>query len=127
MNRFTAIIMLCIVFSFSAKSLQAQSNLTNDCVIISTAGVASTTPYTEALDAANWETYRIQNQRVELVFDNGFSIQLKSAVELLNLGYPLNLNNYRTENPVGYVAPTLKLLPGNVIGMEINSNTSKYR
>lgn len=118
-------IMLCLVFSLSATFLEAQANITNDYIIISTADVALTTPYTDALDAANWEPFRLQNQHYQLAFENGFTIELKSAIELLNAGYPLNLNNYETGLPVGYITPTLTLLAGNVIGMAVNTIPSK--
>ena len=101
--------------------LNAQSNITNDYIVISSAEVTDNTPYISALDAADWEPYRLQNQRFQLSFDNGFSIELKSAVEMLNLGYPLNINEYRTENDIGYIPPILKLLSGNYIGMVVSS------
>lgn len=113
------------LLGFLVNSISAQSNITNDYVIISNAGITEITPYTNALDAANWEPYRLQNQRFQMSFENGFSIELKSAVELLNVGYPLNLANYPLEKPVGYVAPTLELLAGNKIGMKINTVQSK--
>lgn len=118
-------VILCLVGSFLATFLHAQTNITNDYVVISTADVAITTPYTDAIDAANWEAFRLQNQRYQMAFDNGFTIELKSAVELLNTGYPLNLNNYQISLPVGFVPPTLTLLTGNVIGMTVNSTPSK--
>lgn len=120
-----AAILCFLVCGFCTQTLKAQSNITNDYVVISTADVPSSVPYTDAMDAANWEPFRLQNIRYQLTFDNGFTIELKSAVELLNLGYPLNLNNYQTSLPEGYVAPTLKLMTGNVIGMETHSSPSK--
>src|ERR1700741_5374490 len=93
----------------SLNCLKAQSNLTNDYIVISTSNVESSTPYTAALDAANWEDYRLQNQRLQLAFDNGFTLELKSAMEMVNLGYPLNISSYRMDNPAGYVAPVLHL------------------
>ncbi len=126
--KYTAIVVLFLVLGISSQFINAQSasaNITNDYVVISNGDVTNTTPYTDAMDAANWETYRLQNQRYQLAFDNGFIIELKSATELLNLGYPLNLNNYQASLPSGYIPPVLRLLPGNVVGMVIqpSSNT----
>jgi hypothetical protein len=118
----TVLSLLCLLFS---HFIQAQTNITNDYVVISTAGVSDTAPYTAALDAANWEGFRLQNERYQLSFENGFTIELKSAVELLNLGYPLNIANYQPGLPVGYTPPTLTLLSGNVIGMAVHSTPSK--
>jgi hypothetical protein len=123
--RHLAAALFVIIFSFSVKTIYSQTNITNDYVVISTAEVSDPIPYTNALDAANWENFRLQNDRRVLVFDNGFTIELKSAIELLNLGYPLNLNNYETSLPVGYISPTLKLLPGNIVGMEAHQTPAK--
>jgi len=120
-----AVILLCTIFSFSANLIHSQTNITNDYVVTSTAEVSDSAPYTNALDAANWEPFRLQNDRRVLAFENGFSIELKSAIELLNLGYPLNLSTYAESLPAGYISPALKLLAGNVIGFEAVSTPSK--
>lgn len=117
--------LLGIFFSFFVNIIQAQTNITNDYVVTSTAEVSNTTPYTDALDAANWEPFRLQNTRRVLAFENGFTIELKSAIELLNLGYPLNLNTYAESLPVGYVTPALKLFANNIIGFEAVNTPSK--
>lgn len=120
-----AAVLLGLILNFSASAIYAQTNITNDYIIVSSSEVLDTKPYTDALDAANWENFRLQNMRRTLAFENGFTIELKSAVELLNLGYPVNLNNYPTSLPDDYVAPTLELLAGNVIGMKIHTKPSK--
>ncbi len=112
---------LCFLI-LSAFVSYAQSNITNDYAIISTAGVPEIIVYKNALDNADWEPYRLLNTRLKFSFDNGFTIELKSAVELLNLGFPINLEDYRTAYPIGYSLPILKLLQGNVIGMQSNCN-----
>ena len=119
---------LIICITIITNSAQAQSNFTNDYVVISTADVSETTPYTDALNAADWEPYRLQNQRVQYSFDNGFTIELKSATELVNLGYSLNLGDYRAQNESGYVYPVLKLFGNNYVGMEmtVNSTSTKH-
>jgi hypothetical protein len=124
MKKLTTIVLFLTCLSFS-HFIQAQTNITNDYVIITTAGVSDAAPYTAALDAANWEGFRLQNERYQLSFENGFTIELKSAVELLNLGYPLNISNYQNGLPVGYVPPTLSLLSGNVIGTAVHTTPSK--
>jgi hypothetical protein len=90
--------LVCLCF---VQSTQAQTNFTNDYVVITTNDVPNVQSYTDALDAANWEDFRLQNQRCQLAFDNGFTIELKSAVELFNAGQPLIVTNYRVDNPSG--------------------------
>lgn len=114
-------LLLCFLL-LSAFLSYGQSNITNDYTITTTAGLSDTTAYTNALDAADWEPYRLQDTRLKFSFDNGFTIELKSAVELLNLGYPINIVEYKTIYPIGYSLPFLKLLPGNIIGMQSNCN-----
>lgn len=113
------------VLSLFVNCLHSQTNITNDYVVVSNGGITEISNYTNALDAANWEPYRLQNERFQLSFDNGFSIELKSAIELLNLGYPLNLSNYPLAKPPGYIAPTLELLGGDRIGMRVNTLPGK--
>lgn len=119
---------LAVFVIFIIKTAHTQTNITNDYIITSTAGLTETTAYTNALDFANWEPYRLLNQRVQYSFDNGFTIELKSAIELVNLGYSLNLANYREQNDPGYVYPILKLLADNYIGMEavVNQASNKH-
>ena len=118
----SAIIAIGLFLCLSFNLIQAQTNLTNDYIIVSTGNVSETTSYSNALDDANWEPYRLQNQRYQLSFDNGFSIELKSVVEMLNLGYALNLSEYKTENPIGFVPPVLTILSGNTVGMLAKCN-----
>lgn len=111
----------------SVKTLSAQTNINNDYVIISTADVTDQSPYIAALDAANWESFRLQDQRFQMSFENGYTIELKSAIEMLNLGYPLNLTNYQTSYPSGMAAPILELFPNNIIGIKAQNTPSKYQ
>lgn len=124
MKHLSAALMIGILL-FSVTPIIAQTNITNDYVITADAGITELSSYTSALDAANWEPYRLQNQRFALSFENGFTIELKSAIELLNLGYPLNLSNYPLTKPVGYIAPTLELLGNDRIGMKIHTEPGK--
>ncbi len=122
LTAFACCLIICICSGYS----QSASNYTNDYVIVSTSNVEDVTPYTLALDEANWEPYRLQNQRYQLSFDNGLIIELKSAVEMVNLGYSLNIPTYRIENPIGFIPPILKLLAGNKIGMQVQTVPNKH-
>src|SRR5687767_11785012 len=102
----------CLILFISSVSY-SQTNFENDYVFTSTQQVESMDSYKEALDDANWESYRLRNQRSVFVFDNGLTIELKSAVELLNAGYSINLNAYAENRPADYKSPVLTLLPGN--------------
>jgi len=118
---------LMVVFALvivSSKTLSAQTNITNDYIILDQVGVNNLSDYTTALDAANWETYRLRDVGYQLIFDTGFKIELKSASQLVAEGVILNISSYQTSLPSGYVPPVLKLLPGNVIGMQIQPTTN---
>ncbi len=106
---------------------QAQTNITNDYVVISTGEVTNSQPYLDALDAANWESYRLRNNRSHLSFANGFTIELKSAIELVNSGISVNPSNYKLENSQGYSSPILVLMPGNIIGIETQTPSVKMK
>lgn len=111
----------------SVKTLSAQTNINNDYVVTSIGDVPDQAPYIAALDAANWESFRLQDQRFQMSFENGFTIELKSAVEMLNLGYPLNITTYQTNYPTGMAHPILELFPNNIIGIKVQNAASKYQ
>lgn len=125
MNFFANLSLVGLLCLFLTGTLKAQSNFTNDYVIVSTAGQTNLADYTQALDNANWETYRLQNSRVTLSFQNGFTIELKSATELQAEGFQVNPSVYRESQPSGYLAPVLHLLPGNKIGVVVTNGPSK--
>jgi hypothetical protein len=96
----------------------AQTNLTNDYVIVSNGTVSDLTNYTVALDAADWENYRLQNERNSFSFENGLTFQVKSTMEMIAQGTILVLSNYPAALPAAYQPPILRLLSGNLISME---------
>jgi hypothetical protein len=111
----------------SVKTASAQTNITDDYVVTATGDVVDQTAYLAAMDAANWEPFRLQNERFQMSFENGYTVELKSAIEMLNLGYPLNLASYQTNYPAGMAHPTLELFPNHIIGIKVQNAPSKYQ
>jgi hypothetical protein len=103
----------------------SQTNISNDYVVTSVGGVTDQTPYIAAMDVANWEAFRLQDQRFQMSFENGYAVELKSVTEMLNLGYPLNINNYQVNYPANKAHPTLELLVNNIIGIKVQNGPSK--
>jgi len=110
---------------FCCAFLYARTNFTNDYIVLNTSGVTTPETYIAALDDANWEQFRLLDQKRQFKFENGFTFELKSAREILTLGYPVDLNKYSNHIPVNYQPPVLKLLAGNKIGMETHPVTIK--
>lgn len=62
--------------------------------------------YTKAIEAANFEQYRLSEQKVTLEFSNGFKVELLSAKDCFVKGYEINMNDYLSEYPKRFLLPT---------------------
>ncbi len=66
--------------------------------------------YKQAILTADLETYRRRDERVSLVFENGFTLQLFSAKELFVQGAKINPNDYAMTAPKVAVLPVFKII-----------------
>lgn len=82
--------------------------------------------YQSAIQNANFEIYRLRNERVSLSFDNGLTFELLSAYEMQQAGYQVEIGSYRESNATDYEAPTLFLGPNGLIGAQYNSTNFKH-
>jgi hypothetical protein len=117
--------LLCIVLLFFSIQLQAQTP--SGSFQITENGMAENVgPYVAAIQNANFETYRLQNQRVSLSFDNGLTFELLSAAEMQQAGFEVSLSNYREANDPDYQAPILFLAPNGMIAAQYTDNHTKH-
>ncbi len=62
--------------------------------------------YTTSIEAANFEQYRLKEQKVILEFSNGFKVELLSAKDCFVKGNEINMNDYLFEYPKRFLLPT---------------------
>jgi len=96
-------------------------------VITENGTAQNTASYITAIENADMESYRLQNERVKLSFDNGLTFELLSANEMAAAGMNVNASEYRQENPVTYRPPVLHLIANGKIAAEYQTNTAKNR
>ncbi len=61
------------------------------------------------LTKANFENYRLRNDKTTLVFDNGFQIILMSATEAQQQGLIANASNYQASFPKEFKMPVFHM------------------
>lgn len=82
--------------------------------------------YTNSIEKADLEPYRLKTEKVVLKFKNGFLLELIPAKELVirNIATGINLNNYsdRTDN-LNYKNPIFQILDSGWLTAEIQNNS----
>lgn len=114
-----------ILLFFTCLSTIAQTP-SGSFQITQTGSAESVGPYVAAIENADFETYRLQNQRVSLSFDNGLTFELLSAVEMQQAGIPVSIASYRESNSPDYQAPVLFLGPNGMIAAQYEDNHTKH-
>jgi len=71
--------------------------------------VTDTRPYETAIANADMESFRYQNQRCTITFDNGVQIELLSATEMQQAGHNINILDYKTADMNGWTQPVFHL------------------
>lgn len=77
--------------------------------VISHGSVTDTRPYETAIANADMESYRYQNRRCIISFDNGVQIELLSALEMQQLGHNVVLTDYKMDDTPNWIQPVFHL------------------
>src|SRR5258708_1658550 len=83
--------------------------ISNSYVILDNKTPGKTDFYKKSIEAADLEQYRLRDQRVKLVFDNGFEVELFSAKELFVNGVAINPNSYTIFYKKGTALPVFNV------------------
>ena len=84
--------------------------------------------YTNSIEAADFEQFRLKTQTVTLKFKNGFLLELFSAKEILvkNIEPKLNLNNYSDYAASNnYKYPLFEITNSGLITAEVQNSNKK--
>ncbi len=65
--------------------------------------------YTQAIENANFEDLRLNEKTQVFEFENGFSLELASATELIKKGIVIDLNNYKQELDKDFQTPLFRI------------------
>ena len=76
---------------FSAQNISVSNEIEKKYNIISGTDLVDEF-FITSFESANWDTYRYEDKRRVLIFENGITIELLSAKELINLGIPFDQN-----------------------------------
>ena len=74
------------------------------------------------ISKADLESYRLQDKRVTLSFDNGFDVELLSANEMAQLGLINNAHNYPLATSGKKKLPVFQMAPNGWITAQYSAN-----
>ncbi len=116
-----------ILFLFSGLvALSQNKTLPNSYVFHGNVPETKRSFYSESIEKADLEQFRLRTHTTILKFKNGFTIELISAKELITKGIvpALNINNYQ-DNKVdpNYKLPVFEILYSGWLTAEIQTNS----
>lgn len=113
-----------VLFLLQGKAFSQSRTLANSFVILNNAHADQAQFYTQAVEAADMEQYRLRDKRVRLTFENGFEIELYSAKELFVNGVQLNIGSYAIDHGPGQL-PVFNILPGGHLTAKVFTQEKK--
>ena len=76
-----------------------------------------------AMNDANFDAFRLYNDRRTLKFKSGAIVELKSVTELVLAGIKVDRENYLKDGvPKGYIEPIYALINGNIVASYSTQN-----
>lgn len=111
---------LCLqAFAFAQNK-----TIPNSFIILNNSNAGQAGFYTQSIEAASMEQYRLRDKRTRLTFENGFEIELYSAKELFVNGNPININNYPLDHGQGQL-PVFAVLPSGHLTAKVFTQQKK--
>jgi len=129
-NKYFRILLLSVILSITStdtfsqvKVIEANSDQSSNETyrIINLPNLGDLTPYEDAMEDANFDSYRFINKRRNLTFDSGVVIELFSINEAKALGISIDETKATSsELPQGYTPPTYKITSdGKIVAVHI--------
>jgi len=100
------IIAIGILISSSALVAQDQNK---SYIITDEAQVADINIYTAAIEKANWDKYRVVDERRVITFKVGVKFELLSANEMTEKGFEIDHSKVMKQSPTGTYQPLFVL------------------
>lgn len=102
------VIYLVIFFSLHLLTT-AGAQIKEAFTIVDNGGVADLTPYIEALNNADMNSFRLLSKRVKIKFDTGVEAELFSAKEISISGAFINLEIFKDDFQPGFIMPAFSI------------------
>lgn len=122
---------LLLLAGFSALSQNTSKTLANSYVLHGDIVSSKESFYKQSIESADLEQYRLQDASVELIFKNGFKVELISAKDLtiVRKMQNVNPNNYSLKSsvPKNYTYPVFSILDSGWIVAEMNAVETKIK
>lgn len=123
MKKHLTLVFILLLSKFSWSQTSAQSF---DCQLKAGYQGISKTEIIAKIAKANLESYRLQDKRITLSFDNGFDIVLLSANELEQKGLIHNASTYQSAYSPSFKMPHFHLNDAGIICAEHPITNAKY-
>lgn len=115
--------LLVLFISFSGNSFSQINTNPSSFYLSGELSDSRRAELTQLISVANFETFRLRNEEVSLVFEEGFSLNLLPGDQMASLG--LNPENYPEEFPEHYQLPTFSITPSGIIHAKVHKVTTK--
>lgn len=96
-------------------------------VLVDRGNIADISPYETAILQADLESYRYQNTRCLIAFDNGVQFELLSATELAASGQDIIVSNYKTTDDPYYTMPIFHLNENGTLAAAYSKPSAKQK
>lgn len=116
------ILVLFSLFVFTSTYSQVQTN-PNSFEINGDISEAQRAEYTLILSQANFETFRLKDEVVDLIFDEGFTLSLKPGSTMAQYGK--NPDDYALEFPEYYRLPKFSISQSGIVHAKLYNPTIK--
>lgn len=107
------------LFFYLSITAFSQKTIPNSFAINDNKSTYTETFITNSINASNLETYRLRDKRNTIVFDNGFSVELLSAKELVIKGLITEPSAYKEAFPANVHKRIFNLLSTGMITIGI--------
>ncbi len=108
--KITLFTLLFFIGLHSGQILAQTKTIPNSYEIVQNTLLSQEDFYKNAINKSNLENYRLKNDRVHLMFENGFVLELFSAKEIHIINKTIVVDSYVSEFPAIYKLPTFRIL-----------------
>lgn len=122
------ILLLSNFFTFSQVG---SKTIPNSYIIHESSDAQKLAFYTKSIEAADFEQYRLRDANVELIFKNGFKLELISAKDLTikNKMQNVNPNLYQVKSdvPANYIYPVFEITDSGWVTAQMHAVETKVK
>jgi hypothetical protein len=116
------------IFLLTIGTLSAQNKTINGSFkIVDLADNSKLDFYTQAIENANFEQYRLVEQDLKITFENGFVLELFSAKKCLLLNKITSIGSYSTSSNFDQTKPVFVVNSDGLVLIKYTTKESKFK